>query len=268
MIEAVIIFFIVYVVSVGVVVLGGYILHSSKAKENHEGPTIKPSEITVLIPFRNEEKRVNVLLESIQKLNSFPHEIIFINDHSDDNGAALIKSALGDLHYQILDVPDNLSGKKEALRYVIERCKTAYILTWDADIYFQPSYFDHLAELSDADMYLLPVILKAEKPVEYLYELDVVLANAINVGLSGLSRPIIASGANLLYKREVFNAVDDLGSHSHMASGDDTYLLRDFRKNKKDVRVISSLKCAVYTETPRSFREFIDQRLRWILMIL
>jgi poly-beta-1,6-N-acetyl-D-glucosamine synthase len=90
------------------------------------------------------------------------------------------------------------------------------------------------------------------------------LANALNTGLSGLARPIFASGANLLFKKQVFDEVDDLASHAHHASGDDTYLLRDFRKNKKAVRLESSLEVAVHTETPQTFRQFIDQRLRWV----
>lgn len=263
MIIATIVFFSVYLAFVGLIVLVGYVMHVSN-RNSEKDSNIDKSEITVLVPFRNEEKRLKVLLESIQKLSSFPHEIIFINDHSNDGGVQLIKRLLVDLPYRIVHVPENLEGKKEALRYATEMSETKFILTWDADIYFKPDYFQKLAKLPEADMYLLPAVLKAESPVEYLYEIDVVLANAINVGLSGLSRPIMASGANLLYKRDVFNEVDDLDSHRYMASGDDTYLLRDFRRNEKDVRVISSLSCAVYTETPRSFREFIDQRLRWV----
>jgi cellulose synthase/poly-beta-1,6-N-acetylglucosamine synthase-like glycosyltransferase len=74
----------------------------------------------------------------------------------------------------------------------------------------------------------------------------------------------MASGANLLYKRSTFDKVDNIDSHIHAASGDDTYLLRDFRENNADVRLLTDSECAISTETPQSFKEFIDQRLRWI----
>ena len=113
-------------------------------------------------------------------------------------------------------------------------------------------------------MYVLPAIMVSKKWYEHFYEIDLILVTAANAGLAGLSRPIMASGANLLYNTETFQKVDDVESHIHMASGDDTYLLRDFRENNTDVRLHTSRKCAVTTETPQSFKEFIDQRLRWI----
>jgi cellulose synthase/poly-beta-1,6-N-acetylglucosamine synthase-like glycosyltransferase len=52
--------------------------------------------------------------------------------------------------------------------------------------------------------------------------------------------------------------------HAHMPSGDDIYLLRDFREGRADVRLMTNPKLAIKTETPQSFREFIHQRLRWL----
>lgn len=264
MMISIVIFFAFYLAFVGAIVLLGFFLNSKKVRAMASEKKISASEITVLIPFRDEEERIHVLLKSIRNLNKFPKEIIFINDHSTDEGMNLIEKSLGNIPHIIMKAPAESHGKKLALRFATKKCSTKYILTWDADIYFKPDYFEQIEELSEADMYILPAVLTAESAMEYLYEIDVVLANAVNTGIAGLKRPIMASGANLLYKREVFNEVDDLDSHGHMASGDDTYLLRDFRNDNKDVRVVSGLECAVYTETPRSFLEFIDQRLRWL----
>ncbi|MFT5777501.1 MAG: biofilm PGA synthesis N-glycosyltransferase PgaC [Crocinitomicaceae bacterium] len=260
------IFFQIYLACVVSVVLIGFLLHLLKTRRflKKSKSTIDIADLTVLIPFRNEEKRIGVLLESILQLDQLPSEFVFIDDHSDDGTVELIKKSLQGLPYKVLSAPKKMSGKKSALRFATKDCSTEYILTWDADVYFKADYFENLSKLPEADMYLLPAVLKASKPIEYLYEIDVVLANAINTGLSGISRPIMASGANFLYKRNAFNEVDDLASHAHMASGDDTYLLRDFRNHEKDVRVQSGLNCAIFTETPQSFREFIDQRLRWV----
>jgi len=255
-------YLIVYFVLIGGVVLVGFILHLKKSSRSG-GRTISRQEITVLIPFRNEEERLDVLLSSILNANSLPKKFIFIDDHSEDDSVKLIQSRLGSID-QILSMPEGSMGKKKALREGIQRSDTKYILTFDADVAFEPDYFDSIEKLEDADMYVLPAVLVGNNFSELIYELDVALANAVNTGLAGWSRPIFSSGANFLFKREAFVAVDDLDSHIHMASGDDTYLLRDFRKNKKDVRLESSLKVAVSTETPHAFKEFIDQRLRWV----
>ncbi len=261
-----IVFFIVYLGLLGTIAFIGFFRQIKKEKKyvTEKEINLKLDEITVLIPFRNEEHRLQGLLESINHSSFLPKQFIFIDDHSSDNSAALIRSKIENVPFQIFSLPENVTGKKRALRYAIEQVSTMYILTLDADVYFDENYFDALTTLQESDMYILPAIMIAKKPIEYLYEVDLILVNALNVGLSGVLRPIICSGANLLYRKEVFDEVDNLASHIHQASGDDTYLLRDFRENEKDVRLISSLSYAVKTETPQSFREFINQRLRWI----
>jgi hypothetical protein len=49
-----------------------------------------------------------------------------------------------------------------------------------------------------------------------------------------------------------------------MPSGDDIYLLRDFREGGADIRLLTSTEVSIKTETPQSLKEFIHQRLRWI----
>ncbi len=254
----------IYACAIGGVVLVGFILHLRKSKRVSGKSAIASEEITVLVPFRNEEMRIGALLESILKLEKMPNCFVFIDDHSTDGSCALISKKLNGLPFEICSLEEQIHGKKQALRMAIDRSDTKYILTFDADVELPPNYFNDIELLEETDMYVLPAILVGQSPMEMLYELDVVLANGLNTGLSGINRPIFCSGANLLFKRDVFSEVDDLASHAHKASGDDTYLLRDFRKNRKDVRLVSNLNVAVFTETPHSFKEFIDQRLRWV----
>jgi cellulose synthase/poly-beta-1,6-N-acetylglucosamine synthase-like glycosyltransferase len=264
---ATLIFFVLYVIVIGIIVSVGFV--KQRSKENHyrrDEVKIDPSEITVLIPFRNEQNRIYGLLNSINDLDIQVKEFIFINDHSDelDQSSYIIQTRLEIENYSILDLPEGITGKKRALRFASDKIETKYTLTIDADVQFDTSYISSLAKLGDADMYVLPAVMISMKWYEHFYEIDLLLVTAANTGLSGLSRPIMASGANLLYKTETFRKVDNLESHINMASGDDTYLLRDFRENNADVRLYSSRDCSVTTETPQSFREFIDQRLRWI----
>lgn len=259
------IFFVVYTISFGVIISIGFLRQRTKEEAYlFDERKIDTDQVTVLIPFRNEEKRIRPLLKCINDLKTYPAEIIFIDDHSDDHSVKIIKDELNGLNYRVLKLPDDQHGKKKALRHAIKEVETCYILTMDADVEFSPFYFDSMGELGEADMYVLPAIMIPERFHERIYELDLDLVNAANAGLSGIARPIIASGANLLYKKETFEEVDDLESHAHAASGDDTYLLRDFRENRKNVRLVTDPAVAITTETPQSFKEFIDQRLRWI----
>lgn len=260
------IFLFVYILFVFIIVVLGYFVQ--RMRENtYSGDSedhIDPSSLCVIIPFRNEEGRIRLLLDSIEKLNYLPKEFIFVNDHSNDQGTELIKTLSSNIPFRILDLPKGIQGKKAGIRYAISNSESDYMLTIDADVQLPQDYFLMVARLSNADMYILPAILVAEKIHQHLYEVDLLLVNAVNTGLSGLARPIIASGANLLFSRNAFTKMDRLESHAHMPSGDDIYLLRDFRNGKATVRLVTDPRIAVQTETPQSLKEFFHQRLRWI----
>ena len=229
-----------------------------------KGNKLKLAEITVLIPFRNEEKRIADLLESILKSNVLPLKFLFIDDHSSDKSVAKIRATLMDFPFEILTVPDGEFGKKKALRIGIEAVETPYFLTLDADVAFAENYFEQFEKLTPADLYILPAVLISKRWCEHFFEVDLLLVNALNTGLSGLKRPIIASGANLLVRKSSFEQYDCYETHAHIPSGDDIYLLRDFRNANAEVRVCTIPTFQVTTETPQSFSEFIHQRLRWV----
>ena len=265
MMLATIMFFTFYVTSLGGIVYLGYIFQRSKEQRYAEGDEkIDPNEIVVLVPFRNEAGRIAGLLESIKALTIRPQNIIFIDDHSNDQTSELIHKSLVGTDYEVLLLPNGVVGKKMAIRFASDQTKSKYILTIDADVELPVDYFTSISSLGDADMYVLPAILKARRFIEHFYEIDLLLVTATNAGLAGWKRPIMASGANLLYKRSTFDKVDNIEAHINSASGDDTYLLRDFRESNADVRLHTNPQCAVTTETPQSLKEFIDQRLRWI----
>lgn len=259
------IFFCAYLILVGAVVIFG--LYRSINKEVGyllSSNTIDLENVVLLIPFRNEAHRIESVINSLNSSSHLPKEVLFINDHSTDDSVDIITKAINIKKYRILHSPKEVSGKKAAIRYGIEHSESAFILTIDADISFHSNYFERIETLEPSDLYVLPVTMKAKKFLGELYEIDLILVNAVNVGLVGLKRPIMASGANLLFNRSKFQAFDSFETHMHVASGDDMYLLRDFRENGADVRLISNSGFGVETETPQSFKEFIDQRLRWL----
>ena len=247
---------------IGLIVFIGFFIQSKKERNFVSSQNIKLSELTVLIPFRNEENRIEGVLESVLESKKRPLSIYFIDDHSTDNTVDKIESMMKADSYELLKLPEGVTGKKSAIRFATKFINTKYVLTIDADVLFSTHYFLELEKLGECQMYLQPAIMKASNFKEYFYEIDLGLVNAVNVGMAGLSRPVMASGANLLYDLSVFNSVDSIDNHKSIASGDDMYLLKDFRENGKDVRLVSSLKTAVTTETPQSFKEFLDQRLR------
>lgn len=245
-----------------VVIVGGS-LQRRKQLHYRKGNRIDVNDITVLIPFRNESSRIKGLLQSIKNLNLEPKNFVFIDDHSTDNSQELIKECEND-KIRILNLPEGIYGKKDALNVAIQEVETKYILTWDADIVVPVTYFESLSQLEEADMYVLPAVMVGNSLVEHLFEIDLLSVNASNCGLAGLIRPIMASGANLLYQKSSYLSFNQLDKHRHISSGDDTFLLREFQLGGGDVRLLADYNTRIETETPQSFKEFLDQRLRWI----
>ncbi len=244
----------------GVLVLIGFKRQFSKSKLDSD--FISLDQISVVIPFRNEAQNLEKLINSINCQSKFPQHIYFVNDHSEDDGAGLISNLK--CNFSIINLPENRFGKKEAIRLAVSSIKTDYVLTLDSDIDLNSSYFVSLEKLSKKDLLIFPVIMKGANLAQKFYELDYALSNAMNTSVSGLFRPFLASGANLLFSRSSFLKFDSYEKHRTIASGDDVFLLNDFRRNNCLIELVTEMSLSVSTAAPLTLKEFISQRLRWI----
>jgi cellulose synthase/poly-beta-1,6-N-acetylglucosamine synthase-like glycosyltransferase len=248
----------------GSAILIGYVFQSKKERKETQRKYIDINNLIVIIPFRNEELRIKNLIDCINNLTLTPRKFIFVNDHSEDNTIEIINNLKSTIPFEILNLSNSLKGKKAAIRHAISHQKSEYNLTWDADICIEPSYFEHISKIQKKDLTILPVIMKGDNFLGNYFESDYSIANAINTSVNGWKRPFLASGANLLFNQKSFIESDNYKSHAHIHSGDDMFLLRDFRLKNKDIELISSKKLAVTTESPKTISEFFQQRLRWI----
>lgn len=238
----------------------GWILNSRKPK----GKKMNLSEISVVIPFRNEEKNLYNLLDSIQELKNSPLEFVFVNDHSEDNSFQIIDNFALNKEHKILELEDASFGKKAALDLGIRKAKGKWILTWDADISFNVEYFSLMEELSENDLTILPVKMEGDNLISVFSSLDFYYLNALNVSLSGYKVPIVASGANLLFKKEFYISLVQNKKHKQYSSGDDIFLLYEFKKAKLQINnsVLNGL--SVKTPVQKTVLAILNQRLRWI----
>jgi len=250
----------------GIGICIGYFFEFKKEKKwlNSTNDKIDLQKLIVLIPFRNEEFRIKQLIQDINLLKITPKKFIFIDDHSNDSTVVEIKKLKTSILYEILYLPNELEGKKHAIRFGIQHEESDYNLTWDADISIAPEYFQHIQQLPESVLIILPVKMTGTTLKELFFEFDHSFANAINTSVAGLKRPFLASGANLLFNQKIFIKNDSFSSHKQFASGDDMYLLRDFRNEKQEIHLISSENFAVSTQTPTTWKDFFKQRLRWI----
>ncbi len=262
---AILIFLLIYfILAVGIAFIG-LTLQIHKEKNHIPISGISLEDLTVIIPFRNEEERLGPLLDSLKTQTKYPSKILFVNDHSEDDSCSIIKqSSIPQL--EIYNLPETLQGKKSAIDFGIKKSNSKYILQLDADVYFSPDFFENISLVNQSiSMQIRPVVMKGKNLFEYFYELDFIFTNALNTALAGFSSPIIANGANLLYQREKYLSFNTLKNHQDISSGDDVFLLHDFLSSKEQqIALSTSPKHLVFTTCPSSFSAFIRQRLRWI----
>lgn len=240
--------------------IGGMLLR----RKNRKVETIPGKEISVVIPFRDERMRIDSLLNSIHKLQNFPLEFIFVNDHSDDDTLAYLKSELhAYFSVKILSLPDGVYGKKEAIRIAVTEAKGNYILTWDADVCLSEEYFNKFS-VPKGDLVILPVRFNTKNSWQRFLHTDVYSANALNYGVAGWIRPLMCSGANLLIRKAVFLEMDTQRNDYTISGGDDMFLLKKMIDNGKNIAIGFSSKHAVETQVTDGYMDLLSQRNRWI----
>jgi biofilm PGA synthesis N-glycosyltransferase PgaC len=93
--------------------------------------------------------------------------------------------------------------------------------------------------------------------------------SAAIVGVSAVmlneQQPCTCNGANLMFRRDVFEHVGGYEIHQHLSSGDDDLLMQQFAKLDIDkTRYLIHADAVVSTNTCPDFMSFLQQRSRWL----
>src|ERR1041385_2718505 len=189
--------------------------------------------ISIIIPVRNEEKNIESCLNSIAK-QSYPRhltEIIVADDSSDDETATLVKNWISthDLNAKIISVPENLSGKKNALNEGVKNASGALIVTTDADCIMTSNWLSTIAgyyEKYAPSMICGMVSVRNENNFLSAFEsLEQLGFTAIGAAGIYFNYPLMCNGANLAYPKKIFEEMGGYNPLAETASGDDTQLM-------------------------------------------
>ena len=226
-------------------------------------------KVSVVIAIRNEENHIEYLLKSLQS-QIYPTdklEFILVNDHSTDNTLSLLEnSTLNNL--QILNMPDNKSGKKHAIRMAVSISSGDIILASDADCTFPPNWVEKMVAYFINDNVKLvsgPVSFKQQDGVfQALQALEFASLIGSGAGAIGIQNAIFCNGANMAYRKEVFLEVNHF-KKDNVVSGDDVFLLHSVKaKYPNSIVFVKDKDAIVTTESEQKFSRFINQRQRWV----
>ena len=224
-------------------------------------------KLSVIVPFRNEEDNLPVLIRSFNKLNldNLSVEFLFVNDHSSDGFQKIFESVQSD--YQLLSLPNGLSGKKAALAYGLEHASGDIIVTTDADCEVRVKWLEIIHNYfqdSKLNMVFGGVSYKTNSFFDKLQMIE--FAPLIGTGAASLQlgQPFMCNGANLAFRKTAFNSVNGYAGNEHIASGDDEFLLAKINNQLQGkIRYMKESDAVVLTNGAKDIKAFFSQRKRW-----
>lgn len=231
---------------------------------------IRPISMSLIVVYRNEEKNLHALLDSIHKLDQQwnPLQLIFVDDDSSDRSVEIVNDFLakGDMDGTNLSLNEkNVTGKKRGIELGISIAKNDVIITTDADCVLPRNWLQLMSSSVPSDFISGPVSYHAQPGLfPKLVQLDLISLSALGGCLIKRNQPILANGANMCFSKSAFLAVGGYGSNAHVQSGDDVFLLQAMAgKENAGIEFCKSESAVVRTEMAQSFKEFINQRIRW-----
>lgn len=250
-----------YIVFTLLSILTFLVLRSIRKRNLETSRKCMLNELTVVIPFRNESENLEKLLDSLENQSSYPKRLFFVDDHSEDTGAELIRDWCKRYDFARLLKLNEQAGKKMAIHRGVVEADTEYVLTLDADVWFDERFFESFEVDAGIDMVSRPVVLKGGG-IERVSALEQQLLNSFNYLLYPIY-PLTSSGANLLFRKDAYLEYNQLENHKHIASGDDHFLLRNFHKEHLQINMSNKRNQLVYSQSPTTIKMYLSQRIRW-----
>lgn len=261
--------FVNYLIFIGLLIWG-----FTKVKRFEAAAAEDQTGFSVIIPFRNEEKRLPELLTSLSKLNYSRElfEIIFVDDASADESVRLINRWRMEnpwIHLTILDnVRISKSPKKDAITRAVMIAKHPWILTTDADCRVQPGWlsaYNTFITSKEVEMVAGGVNFPTGGfLLSHFQQMDMLSLQGATIGSFGLEEAFMCNGANFAYTKSFFQELGGFHGNNHIASGDDVFLLQKaVVKAPWKVEYLKNREAVVTTKPENDWMKLFRQRVRW-----
>lgn len=246
-----------------IVILAGFLIAQEKttSHRNYEG------FISVIVPFRDEALNLPRIIDCLKRQDGERFEVILVDDSSTDQSVAVARAAIGD-DTRFTVISSSGKGKKAALTVGVSASKGEVIVTTDADCSMESGWLRSITTpLNDPEVHFSfgnVVIENARGLFAHLQQMEFLSVTGFGIGAFGLRRPVYCNGANLCFRKQVFESVYGYSGNEHLASGDDEFLMKKIHASYPDAIAFVADRGALVTTRPAStVREFIAQRIRW-----
>lgn len=228
------------------------------------------TRVSIILPARNEEENILDCLSALYK-QTYPlddFEIIVVDDHSTDRTAELVEKLEIENLKLIRSNDNSAGGKKSAITEGIKNSSGDLIITTDADCRMGNEWLASIVSFYQNEkpkMIVAPVMLNEEKKfLDNMQSLEMLALTGCGAGAIFFGKPILCSGANLAYEKNVFCEVNGFDGNEKNLSGDDVFLmLKINRKFLSQIKFLKSKEATVFTKPGKNLSSFFQQRKRW-----
>ncbi len=255
--------------------VGAYLKGWLKTTEVHTKKNIvEKTKVSILVAARNEEKYIEKCLLSLtnQTYDNSLYEIIVLDDFSEDKTVAISKTFS---KVKVLQLSDFLgkdfkekANKKRAITLGVKNASYDIIITTDADCFYGENWLKAMVqkyERHEAKLITAPVVFNAKNGlISSFLALDLISLMGITCGSIRDQKPNMINGANMLFEKRIFNDVNGYKDNENIPSGDDVFLMQKINKKyNNSIYFLKNFDAIAYTNAPSSFKEFVNQRIRW-----
>ena len=226
--------------------------------------------VSVIVACRNEEKNISKIVDCLkfQKFDNSKLELIFVNDHSEDNTLQLLLNEQKKCSYmRVINLSSAIQGKKNAIREGVLKSTGDIILCTDADCEMSTFWTQTMVDYfnnKNCRFVSAPVLLNKTDSLFNSYQklelLSLVITSAAAIGLK---TPTLCNGENLAFRRNDYLEINI--KEFKKFTSDDLSLLNYFKKNFfGSVFFVKDSKAIVYTCGQNNLNSYFSQKMRWI----
>lgn len=235
----------------------------------NNGSVDRYEKVSVVIAFRNEEVNLPILLNALstQTLSQNLFELILVNDHSTDNSQSVAEVYSSRFqNFKLVTSPLSSKGKKAALAYGIELASNPIIVFTDADCVPSSFWLEVISQkAANGSNFIVGAV--AMNPTNNFaskfQSLEYASLMAVAAGSCGVGHPVIASSANLAFRKDLFS-VDSESMNPRISSGDDMFLLHKAKRLRDfSIEFLNDSNGIVRTSTEENIWNALKQRRRW-----
>jgi glycosyltransferase involved in cell wall biosynthesis len=227
-------------------------------------------KISILIPARNEEHNIGLLLEDLREMKSNSIEIIVFNDQSTDNTSSIVQNhAIADKRIKLIQsegLPQNWLGKNHACFQLAKQATGSYYLFLDADVRLANSIIeDAVSYLEKHHLSLLSVFpiqiqknLSEKISVSIMNYILLTLLPLISVRISPFSSHSAANGQFMLFRATCYKKIQPHKIFKTSAV-EDIAISRYYKKKKIRIACITGdnrIKCRMYKNYKQALNGF------------